>query len=1131
MSTARDWRAQPLPSSKANEMEDAAKIFVLSGDSELAQLMRDHDWSQTPLGPVSQWPPNLRTCVNLILNSQHPMWIGWGDEATFLYNDAYIQVLSSAKHPWALGRPASEVWAEIWDICGPLAAKVFERGEATFVDEVRLFMNRGDFLEETYYSFSYSAICDDSGKVVGLFCPSAEVTARVLNARRLRTLSELSSSAFLAKTVEDAFTSASQTIAENPDDIPFSLLYIVSPETLELELKANARTPESVVERFFSHANLANADNEAAKGINEVLRLGAPRVISTDDIPDLPLGLADQRVKQAIVLPVNSRAEDRALGVLVAGINPTRQLDTEYRTFYSLVAGHVATAIANARAYDEERRRAEALAELDRAKTTFYSNVSHEFRTPLTLMLGPLEELLGKSERAIRPENHHLVEVAYRNGTRLLKLVNTLLDFSRIEAGRMNVSFQATDLVAFTAELTALFRSATDKAGLRLEIESDALPHRVYVNREMWEKIVLNLLSNAFKFTFEGGITIALRDGGDGVAVSVRDTGVGIPPNELPRVFERFHRVEGAKGRSFEGSGIGLSLVQELVKTHGGTIEVESEVGKGTTFHIHLPYGTEHLPANRVSEEAGSGSARAIAVPYVAEALSWLGPQAAEAAAAQLAEVGATLAALAGRPSLLLADDNRDMREYIERLLGSRYRIRAASNGKRALEMATEDPPDLVLTDVMMPEMDGFELLAALRANSATSTIPIIVLSARAGEEAQIEGLQHGADDYLVKPFSARELVARVENNLRLSTFRRETEQRIRESEGRFRALVSATSDVVYRMSADWSQLRQLDGRDYLANVERPPQTWLQTYIHPDDQPTVLSAIHEAIRDKKIFQLEHRMLRADGSLGWTFSRAVPMLDNKGEIVEWFGAATDITPRKNAEDALLRSEKLASVGRMAATIAHEINNPLEAITNTLFLALHAQDLPESAREYLEMADGELRRVAHITRQALGFYRESNAPRQIALNAVMDSTLDLLKNRIRTKNVTVEKQWDGDVHAEAVAGEMRQVFSNLLQNSLDAVDEGGAIKVRISTIRNGSAVRVTIADSGKGIEANFRERIFEPFFTTKGAVGTGLGLWVTRQIVEKHGGRIRVHSLTSGDQRGTSFSIVLPVQAAH
>jgi signal transduction histidine kinase len=327
-----------------------------------------------------------------------------------------------------------------------------------------------------------------------------------------------------------------------------------------------------------------------------VVKTGQRQVISLADEAGLPRGLAQQTICQAMVLPVTSRGEEGAVGVLVAGVSPARKLDAEYRTFYELIAGQIATAIQNARAAEEERNCLESLAELDRAKTTFFSNVSHEFRTPLTLMLGPVEDLLAKSYTGLSPAAKSQLELVNRNGLRLLRLVNTLLDFSRIEADRMQAIYLPTDLAAFTVELASVFRSATEKAGLQLE-DCPKLDEPVFVDRGMWEKIVLNLISNAFKFTFEGSIAVWLTKSGSDVELRVRDTGVGIPSKELSRLFDRFHRIESTRSRTHEGSGIGLALVQELVQLHGGSVRVESNSSRQ---HFHCE------PASRKRSSAAT---------------------------------------------------------------------------------------------------------------------------------------------------------------------------------------------------------------------------------------------------------------------------------------------------------------------------------------------------------------------------------------------------------------------------------------------------------------------------------------------------------------------------------------------
>jgi PAS domain S-box-containing protein len=304
--------------------------------------------------------------------------------------------------------------------------------------------------------------------------------------------------------------------------------------------------------------------------------------------------------------------------------------------------------------------------------------------------------------------------------------------------------------------------------------------------------------------------------------------------------------------------------------------------------------------------------------------------------------------------------------------------------------------------------------------------------------------------------------------------------------------------------------------------------------LHPDDAERTVAAWKECVRTEGTWDIEHRVRGVDGQWHPILAKGVPVRDDQGQIKCWTGINLDISNYKQAEQALLRSEKLASAGRMAASIAHEINNPLAGVTNLLFLIQGMTDLPEDARRYLENADEEMKRIAHITRQSLGFYREGNAPALTSINEVLESAVDLLKSRIRTKQAVIEKQWDEDIKITAVAGELRQVFSNLVANSLDAINNKGTIKMRVSVgtdFKSGSrCVRVTVADNGKGIPPSSQQHLFEPFFTTKGTTGTGLGLWVSKQIIVKHGGTLRVRSTSSGAQTGTAFSIALPLEPA-
>lgn len=359
-----------------------------------------------------------------------------------------------------------------------------------------------------------------------------------------------------------------------------------------------------------------------------------------------------------------------------------------------MVAGHIAAEIGSARNYRREQRRAEELAELDRAKTAFFSNISHEFRTPLTLMMGPVADLRARPG-GVDARGRHELEVVHRNGLRLAKLVNTLLDFSRIEAGRMQGRYEPVDLAAVTVEFTSVFRSAVDRAGLELVVDCPPLDEAVYVDCDMWEKVIFNLLSNALKFTFEGSITVRTHRLETGALITVSDTGIGVPAAEMPRLFERFHRIEAARARSNEGSGIGLALVQEVVGLHGGTISAESVEGKGTTFAIRLPFGTAHLAAEAITTAGVSAPPGANADPYVEEALRWL-PEDAEKDSV-LGAAGTSTPRDVAPARLLVADDNVDMRDYLARLLRSAgYEVDVVTDGQQALDDARTHLPDLV---------------------------------------------------------------------------------------------------------------------------------------------------------------------------------------------------------------------------------------------------------------------------------------------------------------------------------------------------------------------------------------------------------------------------------------------------
>ena len=545
-----------------NPMTGRGATSLFDGGGDMGDLMRSIDWGKTPVGPVENWPQSLKTALSVLLKQRTAVFIFWGPEHVQFYNDAYRPILGTKKHPAAMGQKGAECWPEIWDIILPMLEAV-HRGGSTAVEDGLLVIDRNGYLEEGYYTYTYSPIAIESGAVGGVFCLVYDTTARVIGERRLRTLRDLASRE-IAADAQAACQAAAATLAGNPHDVPFAALYLYDEDRKEARLAGVAgmeaglpASPESI---SFAEEPLS-VIARAAK---------SPRVEHITDLADclgpMPGGPWPVGAGSGIILPFMLPGQSLPAGFMLAGVSPRKRLDSSYRTFFELAAGQIATAVAEARAYEEERKRAEALAELDRVKTAFFSNVSHEFRTPLTLMLGPLSNILTRPDQTLEDCRADLA-LAHRNGLRLLKLVNTLLDFSRIEAGRIQARYEPVDLATLTSDLASVFRSAVERAGLRLLIDCPPLAEPVYVDREMWEKIVLNLLSNAFKFTFNGQITVTLRALGRAVVLSVADTGIGIQASEVAHVFDRFHQIKGSARplpRGFRyrtGAGAGVSPI------------------------------------------------------------------------------------------------------------------------------------------------------------------------------------------------------------------------------------------------------------------------------------------------------------------------------------------------------------------------------------------------------------------------------------------------------------------------------------------------------------------------------------------------------------------------------------------
>ena len=1138
-----------------------------SGESAVRTLMRACNWQKTPLGPPEAWPQSLRATVRIMLTSRFAMWMAWGPELTFLCNDAYLPTVG-IKRDWVIGSRSDKVWAEIWPDIGPRIQRVLETGEATWDEALLLYLQRSGFTEETYHTFSYSPLADDEGRTSGMLCVVAEVTEKVIGERQLATLRDLGARLAAASTRDQVMAGLRSCLAPECRDLPFALAYLAKSEEKSATLAAVHGLPMN------SLAAQSRIDFEGTAAVWDLARAATGAAVLVDLPSEAVAGLSLEHWQtppaQALIAPMRSKEGGAPVGYLVAGLNPHRSLDAGYRGFIELLTAQVAAAIARADEYEHERERAQALAEVDRAKTAFFSNVSHEFRTPLTLMLGPLEDALATANGVSAPLREQL-NVAHRNALRLLRLVNTLLDFSRIESGRTHINYRPTDLSALTADLASSFRSATDRAGLKLVVDTPALSRPVYVDRSMWEKIVLNLVSNAFKFTFEGEIAVELREDRDLVRLTVRDSGTGIPDHELPKLFDRFHRVEGAQGRSFEGSGIGLALVRELVRQHGGDIAVESQLGRGSAFTVTIPHGVAHLPAERIQPEGAENATRASV--FVDEALRWLpNDEMHEALLNTDSAPAATPDASAKRSvdcRVILADDNADLREYMARLLTEQgYAVQTVADGESALDALRASRPDLLISDVMMPRLDGFGLLRQVRDDPSLRDLPVIMLSARAGEEARVEGLDAGADDYLTKPFSARELLARVSANFKLSRIRQEAAEALRASEQRLRDLNATLERRVAEALAEKRlfanlveatdasvQVVDFDFR-FLAINAAAKRDFLRVF---GASPRVGDSILEVLADLPEQREGARKAWARVLAGEAFvetawwgdapherrayeTRFSPLFDADGRQIGAYVLGQDVTERlreqerlKEAEEQLRQAQKMEAIGQLTGGVAHDFNNLLTPIVGALDLLERRGLGGERERRLINGATQSAERAKTLVQRLLAFSRRQ--PLQtvaVDIVALVSGMADLIASTTGPQiRVSVDLA-DHLPSAKADPNQLEMALLNLAVNARDAMPDGGALRISAregrvppddTRLPIGRYLRLSVSDTGVGMDEATLARAAEPFFSTKGVgKGTGLGLSMVHGLAAQLGGALTIQSRRGA---GTNIDLWLPV----
>lgn len=1135
--------------------EHSFDIFEHGG--QMGYLIRSHDWSQTSLGPIEQWSQILSSTVSIMLASSFPIILYWGDDLTILYNDSYISLIG-ARHPKILGKLARETWSEIWHILEPMFKEVLVKNKATWSYDQCIFVSRNHYLEETYCIWSFTPVRDDRGKVCGVLAPCTETTKRVLNERRLNTLRLLANKIINVTTVSEACDMTADALIQNRTDIPFLLIYLFEDNTEDREklilYKSYGFTKE---DPYICPKNvvLTNPKQATIWPLKKVFTDNTIVIFSDSGEKNiiLPGGDWPEPTKEVILLPICISTQNYAKGVFIMGVNSRRELDVDYRTFFELIVSQFAKGLATILAYQAEKRRSEYLAEMNRTKTIFFNNISHEFRTPITLMLGQLQRLMANVELTLSCSQLEQINSLNRHALLLLKHVNRLLDFSKIEANRMQASFEQVNLAELTYDFASQFRSLIENADLKFKVDCETFTKRVYVDAEMWEKIIQNLLINAFKYTFSGAINIELKQKLNFAVLTVTDTGIGIPEKEIPHIFERFYRITGHYGRTHEGSGIGLALVSEIVRQHGGKITAKSIYGQGSRFIVMIPLGSKHLPIHQIKTSVDVNNSNSSKL-YINEAMGWI----------HSAEKGPTL--MIQKPkrvedkkrhisttkkksalTILIADDNADIRDYIIRILQPYYNVLAASDGVKAFEVVNREMPDLVLSDVMMPRMNGFDLLRQIRNHPTLKTIPVILISARADEETHIRALNKGADDYLFKPFNAKELIARINIHLMMLRLRKTTSKRIlnllREKQALAKQLdlaLESANICTWKWSISDDKFTIYPALQSVINFPDKKITSFNDFlqmISEKDRENLEQKIRNAIKSKKLFSTEFCTKLSDRSsrILMLKGRHYDKAEKKSDYM--IGICLDVTDKKMVEKHFKKKQvqiqnlsKYITANETATILAHELNQPLAAISTYAqlckSLASHLSNEPK-LQNYIDIIAQQTLRAGKITHHIKNLTAKENYHyKNTKINKLLKDAVAyiLFLNPPYIPKIQFELSPNLPlINIDSVY--LQQVIINIIMNAIEAIqysarDNG---KIIIQSNLKSNNIEINIINNGPPIIRKSQKKIFQPYFSTK-ASGMGVGLSMCKTILEAHGGHI---NLAYSHATHTCFSLTIPL----
>ncbi|WVQ90544.1 hypothetical protein IAS59_004324 [Cryptococcus gattii] len=1156
-------------------------------------LMEQTDWSKTPLGPVERWPQSLKTIVGLVLNYPHQCCLWWGEELTLIYNEPYAQAIH--KHPDIFGMSGPVAWSEIWNSIGPLSELVLSGTPVWKEDDFLLFKqlpHQGKGVWEEYHTWMWVPVLQEDGTFGGLWNATVRTTKKVLAERRTATVREMGQRTSIARTMDEFNAAICEILESNPRDIPFAALY-----------RVESASPSKGKNQTNTAEITKNDPNEVQIDVTLVGEVGIPENHpSTPSSMSFPIRqrCSSSRIPQGLnsspalsVISSTGGISHSPLGGIGAGEKGHLMRSMSHSFKCKLLT----SGIAAVRSYEAERLRLDELAALDRAKSLLFSNVSHELRTPLTLISGPIDDLLMETKDGPKKE---MLLMARRNLRRLSRLVSTLMDVSRLEAGRLKGTFRPVNLGIMTRDLAVLFKSTIEKAKLKYIIELDTSPENVFVDPEHWEKIVFNLIGNAMKYTMTGFVKIDLHYSSGQAILTVQDSGVGIPRSDIHLIGERFHRVQSVS-RCHEGTGIGLSLTKELISLHGGVLEIESftedesvDGSHGSTFRVKIPIGSDHLPFEAIDTGRMSNMPQlTYGQGLVDEAMQWVRDRETGSVVSSdessSARTGESSGMGSGKPIdpntlyfqkedvIMLVEDSADTRRYMKSIFSQYCQVVEARDGQEALELCQKRMPDLIISDVMMPRLNGFELLAALKKSKDLNMVPVIMLTARGADESKVSGIMAGAEDYLAKPFNAREIVARAHMQLQLGKKRRHFEEAFEERTAELRALAEFSPVGIFRA-------------DQNGNITFANSAWYKMSGYPMNEP-VVDWVDVIIAPHELYQwpLDHCVdTVSHGSVGL-----------KGLL----GCVTDITERKaheesqrrqviEAEQRRLDAEEAKRQQELLIDITHEIRNPISTLlhcsslvkTNLLSLQeqLHiaiAHHLPFTpTRQLMNNIEEDLEALESIYQCGLTQERISNdvlslGRIQLDMLQMFDVEFDLTKeaqniisifqNEARMKRISLSLKTGDNIkklgirRVKADLVRLNQITTNLLSNairftsastirrievrtdiSFDPPEEGTCavaknVLSQPSILKDDEPVFVflEVADTGPGLSKDECQKLFQRFSQVSPKThtifgGSGLGLFVCRKLAELMGGSIEV---VSERGKGSVFRFYIKAKA--